>query len=383
VNEANRTGHLGDDDIVFFLDGELPSHEAERVRKHLSACWACRTAAAETEAAVLEFVRLQERVLASERPPRPWKDINAEIAALEAREQTSGSGAGRSWFRRFSPAWGACAMAIAALSVVPERRPAVLNEAPRSESPLKPGDSAVQPLGGVPAPGIRAPEMRAQPGPMEELRVVEILHEIGADLGEPVEVVRERERIAVRGHGLTGQRREIIVAALAGLPFVKTEFPGAQSALNAAGGTGPPPVETDPAHQDRRTTAEIDRSNEIVDLSDSLMARVSAVRNLDVRFAGPPALPPDGQLRIATIQENHLREARKTWAQLKSVLERANWTNLGPGPRELALPDAVVEFDRLVNFLFAPSENGAAADPAAIMRLRQLIGLLDEALGQR
>lgn len=61
MNEANRTGHLGDDDIVFFLDGELPSHEAERVRKHLSACWACRTAAAETEAAVLSSCVFRRR----------------------------------------------------------------------------------------------------------------------------------------------------------------------------------------------------------------------------------------------------------------------------------------------------------------------------------
>ena len=59
----------------------------------------------------------------------------------------------------------------------------------------------------------------------EELRVLAALHEIGADLGDPVEVTRSGGRVLVSGVGVPPQRQHEIHRALDRIPNVTCGFP--------------------------------------------------------------------------------------------------------------------------------------------------------------
>jgi hypothetical protein len=68
----------------------------------------------------------------------------------------------------------------------------------------------------------------------DELHLVAVLHKIGADLGEPVEVERTSGRIQVRVSGLDQPRRDEIRAALAAIPIADLQFEDAATSAPAA-----------------------------------------------------------------------------------------------------------------------------------------------------
>ena len=68
----------------------------------------------------------------------------------------------------------------------------------------------------------------------EELRVLVALHEIGADLGDPVEVNSANGRILVSGVGVLPQRQRDIHKALDGMPNVTVQFADPSAAAAAA-----------------------------------------------------------------------------------------------------------------------------------------------------
>src|SRR5262249_15108087 len=66
------------------------------------------------------------------------------------------------------------------------------------------------------------------PGPSasisDELQVLSALHQIGADLGDPVEVKRSEGRVLVSGVGIPLERQKQIHSALAGMSNVAVQF---------------------------------------------------------------------------------------------------------------------------------------------------------------
>lgn len=50
--------HFGDDQLLAYLDGELPIAQMRAVRNHLRICWNCRSALAELEAQIESISRL-------------------------------------------------------------------------------------------------------------------------------------------------------------------------------------------------------------------------------------------------------------------------------------------------------------------------------------
>jgi hypothetical protein len=90
--------HLADQDLLLWADGELPSQRSAEIRRHLSACWTCRTRMAEMEHAIADFVQLYRRELQMDLPP-----IEGPRALLKARlaERAASSAAGSDgWFSR-------------------------------------------------------------------------------------------------------------------------------------------------------------------------------------------------------------------------------------------------------------------------------------------
>ena len=49
-------GHLGWEDLLLHLDGELPEAESRRAAEHLHSCWQCRTEAEKITEAITRFV---------------------------------------------------------------------------------------------------------------------------------------------------------------------------------------------------------------------------------------------------------------------------------------------------------------------------------------
>jgi hypothetical protein len=76
--------------LLRYLDGELPGRKARQVRTHLEACWQCRAAVEELEAAIGQCVRYRQTVLATSLPPapEPWRSLDFERVDAELATQS-------------------------------------------------------------------------------------------------------------------------------------------------------------------------------------------------------------------------------------------------------------------------------------------------------
>ena len=130
----------------------------------------------------------------------------------------------------------------------------------------------------------------------EELQVAAALHQIGADLGEPIEINREGGQIVVSGSGIPSQRQRQIHGQLDRLPHVVVRFADPIFPASA------PPVQSEPATRDAagsektNQTARIEQrlggrpqfervSGQILEWTDSAMARAYALRRLAQQFS--------------------------------------------------------------------------------------------------
>jgi len=75
----NQDLHPSGQDLLHYVDGELSTRNARRIRVHLSACWECRTRMVEIEIAIADFVR------AHRHDHEPTSDIAGPRALLKAR----------------------------------------------------------------------------------------------------------------------------------------------------------------------------------------------------------------------------------------------------------------------------------------------------------
>jgi hypothetical protein len=166
----------------------------------------------------------------------------------------------------------------------------------------------------MPPDRVEAPDEAIYPADIaEELQVVAALHQVGADLGDPVEIARESGQILVSGTGIPPQHQKQIHEALDSMPGVVVRFqePGAEGAPQGLEGTPPetPAVRDSagsapPAFQARLEERlggrpQYERfSSQLLDESDAAMARAYALRRLAQQF------PPDVE-RHLSIEDRH------------------------------------------------------------------------------
>ena len=181
------------------------------------------------------------------------------------------------------------------------------------------------------------PERRAEPSrpaatssgtvPVsEELQVLAALHEIGADLGDPVEVTVADGKVRVGGVGLEAERRALIQQRLSGMPDVVVAFsePAASlpaEAAPAAVASGVPAGANPTAWQLRLEQqvgghADLARfSAYVLERNDALMARAYSLRGLAQRF------PASAESGLTEADRRVLREmAREHAAALNREL---------------------------------------------------------------
>ncbi|HWB96788.1 MAG TPA: hypothetical protein VG672_08805, partial [Bryobacteraceae bacterium] len=203
---------------------------------------------------------------------------------------------------------------------------AVASTTESTESGDAPPQPAPQPaLTPAPTP----PPVAASPG--DELQVLAALHQVGADLGDPVEVRRNGSRILVTGVGVPPERRQRIQQVLASLPRVVVEFsdPAAHPPAeppSAAGVTARAELPGLQARLEEQVGGRVyfeQLASQALDMGDSVMSRVYALRRLADRF--PPAaeagLGVQEQQLLRRLEQEHAGVLARQTVELQRLLD--------------------------------------------------------------
>ena len=264
-----------------------------------------------------------------------------------------------------------------------------------AEPPVSPIASAA-----APAPEIRAASpvassnniapTLAAPAIGDELRVLTALHEIGADLGDPVEVSRDSSQIVVSGVGIAPERQQEIQQAVSSLPGVVIRFtesapadaqPQPATPVNPAA-TDIPQVQARIAEQ-MGGRAHFDQlAAQVLDLSEPLMSRAYALRRLVDRFpvAVEAELSPQDLATLRRLQREHTAALLEQVTQLEQTLKPAlksvsgvgQASGLSAASQRLALQPATEDLfqsARRVEKLLAVVFGAAPADDSANTQL--------------
>jgi hypothetical protein len=147
-----------------------------------------------------------------------------------------------------------------------------------------------------PAPANEKPQLKpeapVQPPLHTALQVMAALHKAGADLGEAVELTIDRETVVVTGTALDSSRTLQLEQLISAIPGVAVRFEPPNP--TAARGTGD--VNEKLRASPRRLEPDFERAcggpadcerlaDQALQLSDSVMARAHALRNLALWFA--------------------------------------------------------------------------------------------------
>lgn len=230
------------------------------------------------------------------------------------------------------------------------------------------------------------------------------LHRLGADLGEPIEVTQQPDRIEVRGLAETLGRKQELLGALQWLPLVRAEIRTVAEAAMETGQrrddetsekttSGAPPVEVATGRfplqaalrkyfAEKAQTVEpeavrrkVDEfANRAMDFSSGAMAQAWALRRLAERYTAAELarLTPESRRHLEIVIRNHVAalrrrvEGSRNW--LRPALEslgddghlsaglKPNWPDDWPGFAQ-AVFGAAQHLDRLTEGLFAGAES--------------------------
>lgn len=259
-----------------------------------------------------------------------------------------------------------------------------ITEAPAPALTPEPAAPAHEVASALPAaerePAVSAP-LRA-PGPSEELEALAALHEIGADLGEPLELTRTDRGLVVTGTGIDPQRQEQVRASLARVPEVQMRFREPRPMNANESSAAPLSVAVRPSAFE----AELEKAaggrvafeklaNRALDLSEAAMARAHALTNLARRFPASEEsrLSQSDRDLLAGIRGEHAEALAGSAAELAGMLNPA-LTELGAAAgstQEEALAGdwqdaagqaftATQKVDRLMSALLAGANAGLA-----------------------
>jgi hypothetical protein len=142
-----------------------------------------------------------------------------------------------------------------------------------------------------------------------------VLHEIGADLGDPIQVSLSDNRVQVRGVGLAPERKQEIQAALEPLPFVAVNFSDPAPAplpADAAAAQSSVPPSTASAYQ-ARLEAQLGGhgplehfTGQVLNWNESAMAHAYALRILAQQFPADASMSEQDRATLRGLARDHL-----------------------------------------------------------------------------
>jgi hypothetical protein len=187
----------------------------------------------------------------------------------------------------------------------------------------------------------------------DELQAIATLHQMGADLGDPIEVAREGSHIVVSATGLSATRQRQIRERVTSLPNTVVRF----SESTAAAPQEPLPEApiTNPSTASRVNRHRLEEqlgghiqfesfSSQLLDRNDATMSRVYALRRLAQQFPADVEgqLRADEQRLLKNLAREHIqalgREVRNIDGLASPVLASLG-TSIRPSPNRSAAAD--------------------------------------------
>lgn len=233
----------------------------------------------------------------------------------------------------------------------------------------------------------------------DELRVLAALHNIGADLGDPIEIVRAGADIHVKGVGLDARRQTQIAQALAGIAPVRLQFTATGSTVGSgdpaatqilprsapmAVRAGASPLQAKLEAQLGSPAAVEQFANDVFDRNESVMERAHAIRRLAARFPSPGVLPAGERAALNVLLADHarqlVRQAGQLRTALKPVLGGGSFQPLPGGGTGPGSADGVFQAARRLEVSLASLLGSAASgDPASLpQRVAADVATLEE-----
>jgi hypothetical protein len=346
---------------------------------HLKSCAECRRRVDELRAATAAYVEYRDTIRAPMLPPPPdsWRSLRVLVARHEAATPPK-----RSYRWPVLLVAAACAAMAGTLAyrLVEHAAPPPTRPISQVASPASPPPAVAVPE--TPAGHKAAAETLV--GPEDMLRVFRALDDIGADVGEPLEVSEDAEhrRVVVRASGLSAKRRQEIADALQALPKVSLILDSAGTSRASAPASVAEQVSAnipDGVRQllEDRLGGPIARqevTDHVLEASAALLARAYAVQVLAEKF------PLETEARLADadrevlrgLVRRHVSELDRLAARIRTELkmllpasnssgnsenEMANWQSGAAG-----LVNAARENDTMLNRLLAGSYSQAEGD---------------------
>ena len=175
-----------------------------------------------------------------------------------------------------------------------------------------------------------------QPAPAatvgDELQVLVALHHLGADLGDPIQVKRAGGQVLVAGVGIDPQRRQQIERALSGSPNVVLRF--SDAADSPAAPERPVRSESAAGVDLAALAARIEKqaggkanyerlSSEVLDASETMMARAFALRRLAEQFpqAAAAQMTPADRTTLHDLYHEHAAALARETAAIEQLLK--------------------------------------------------------------
>lgn len=254
------------------------------------------------------------------------------------------------------------------------------------------------------------------------------LHRLGADLGEPIEVAQQPDRIDARGLAETVERKQELLDALQGLPLVRAEIKtvaeaamenaqqkGHETGVKTASSASPVEVatgrfplqaalrkyfmETAQTAEPEAVRHQVDEfAGRVLGFSSGAMARAWALRRLAERYTAAEVarLSLESQRQLESVIRNHVAALRRRvddsrdW--LRPMLEslgddsrlsvelKPGWPDDWPGFAQ-AVFIAAQQLDRLTDGLFAgagaPGQNTNQQARTLLASLQELDAQLE------
>jgi hypothetical protein len=87
TNWFSDNSHPAEDELLYYVDGELPGPETARIRAHLEACWTCRAKTEHIQETISAFVHFLDTSVAPNigAPPHGWRSLEAGMAEVAAQ----------------------------------------------------------------------------------------------------------------------------------------------------------------------------------------------------------------------------------------------------------------------------------------------------------
>jgi len=225
-----------------------------------------------------------------------------------------------------------------------------------------------------------------------ELLVFSALHQIGADLGEPVDVASDGGRLIVTGTSLTAARKQQLQSSLAAIPGVEVHFEdpaGSQRAGSSPGdriaqATAPPQLRLQTLLAGRESVEDF--INHVLDSSDAVMARAHALRTLSRAFspAVENGLAAADRDILSSLRNGHAAALATRLDELRSTLKPILGAQSPPAKILPAINDtwqtaaeqslfaAADDLDQMLNRILAGSKSDA--QDADFMRVAEAVG---------